>query len=323
MKRSTRKLKDARRAAESAELLEDSILDERSLQWRVAAGGYDWEDAGHPILDDPKLQSGDQTGSTPRLYNPLQTGGLYLRFANLESSRDDFQSFANQFGLLKVGLTEEGAKPPAGVDGESFGQWVAAHDTMRRAVRVRRWIDEGVVSECLVPGERGPLGRYNSDPGVTPWHLYDRNDSGKWLMSYFSKEVEPIRVAMQLVQRWINSGLDGDASMRVLRHRDRGGYVLRVRPRTLVGCMWWQFARAFTGAVTIVECRVCRTPLELGPDAFMSTRVFCSPACKQKDHRQRVKRAKELRAQGMSVARIAKKLDTEPEVITHWLVKPK
>ena len=109
------------------------------------------------------------------------------------------------------------------------------------------------------------------------------------MISYFSKEVEPNRVAMLLVQRWINNGLDGDATMRVLRHPVRDDYVLRVRPRTLLGCMWWQFAGAFTREMRIAECRVCRTPLELGPEAFMSTREFCSQACKQKDHRARVK----------------------------------
>jgi hypothetical protein len=55
----------------------------------------------------------------------------------------------------------------------------------------------------------------------------------------------------------------------------------------------------------------------------MVTREFCSPACKQKDHRTRVKKAKELSAKKLSVAKIAKQLDTEPEVIERWLTKKK
>lgn len=36
-----------------------------------------------------------------------------------------------------------------------------------------------------------------------------------------------------------------------------------------------------------------------------------------------VKRAKDLSAQGMTIAKIAKQLDTQPRVITRWLTKPK
>ena len=35
------------------------------------------------------------------------------------------------------------------------------------------------------------------------------------------------------------------------------------------------------------------------------------------------KQAKELRAKKISIAKIAKQLDTEPKVITHWLTKLK
>ena len=87
--------------------------------------------------------------------------------------------------------------------------------------------------------------------------------------------------------------------------------------------MWWQLARLFLGQVEYGACRVCGKPIERGKGAFMATREFCSPACKQKDHRSRVKLAKELKGSGMTIARIAKKLKTEPDVITNWLNKKK
>ncbi len=162
-----------------------------------------------------------------------------------------------------------------------LSQWVAAHNDVRRAVQVWRWINQGVVSECLEASERGPLGIYHGPPGVIPWHMYERDPPRRWIITLFTKEADPEKVAMRLVQKWINNGLDGDACMSVLRHPVRNVYVLRVRPRTLLGCMWWQFARAFAGDVQYAACRVCGKPLERGTEAFMLTRVFCTPACKQ------------------------------------------
>ena len=52
-------------------------------------------------------------------------------------------------------------------------------------------------------------------------------------------------------------------------------------------------------------------------------REFCSNACKLRDHRAKVKRAKELSARGKTVAQIAKELKTTTESVRRWLTKTK
>lgn len=316
MGKGARKLKAAYRQVRSVELVEDSLLDEMSFEWRVSTGGYRWKEAE---AEDPQLTS---LSAEPRVYNPLQVGGLFLRFARLAPTTDDYREFANKYGLLNTGMVKRGTQPTTDGDRETWNVWRSAHDAMRRAVGLRKWVLDGVVAQHLSTGG-GPWGEVRTSPGAIPWHLADPLEPSRWHMTFTSKETSPEKAAMQVVQKWINTGFEEGARLRLLWHPGRDKYVLRVQPLTLSGCMWWQLARALTGEANYVECRTCGTPLEKGKDAFRVTREFCSPACKQKDHRKRVARAKELNGEGMSLAKIAKQLETKPDVITKWLTKTK
>jgi len=70
-------------------------------------------------------------------------------------------------------------------------------------------------------------------------------------------------------------------------------------------------------------CAVCQRPIKIGPGNFTKARELCSPACKQRGHRNKVKRAKELHEQNWTAKKIAKELGTEPGAVTNWLNKKK
>lgn len=322
MGKAARKKKAAERAAKSAELAEDSLLDEWTPRWVVALGGHRWVDSegGRQLKIDLTSSAFTPPGAKARPYNPVQVPGLFLDFARLDPTEDRFRAFADERGLLGAegGRFGEGKSPIF----EWWEDWLRAHQQV--SVHVRLWEairkaeggDRTALSNCC--SCRGPTA-----DGFTAWRLHPPGEPKECIAGRLLTETEPVAAAKRFVQEAINDGLRDGAGVRILWHPDRERYVLRVLPRTLLGCIWWQFARAFTGEVVFAECRVCRRPLERGPGAFMSTREFCSPACKQKDHRQRVRRANELKAGEMSVKQIAKELGTEPAVINRWLTKRK
>jgi hypothetical protein len=296
---------------------DDSVFDDRGMVWQVAVGEHRWANAaGHRVLtDDPATEA--------RSYYPAKEPGLFIRFAELERGEAGFAAFANEFGRLGVERVELGAGVTQllGATGEPWSAWDRAHTRMKRAVRLWRALEDGEVSAELLR----PAGKPRDLRGTAPtkWLLFDPGHD-RPVVTESLAERNPIRAAGRFVQRWVNDGLKDGAVVRVLWHPDHEQYVFRVRPSTLLGAMWWQLGRALAGEVRLRECRVCRKPIGHGPETpFIASREFCSQACKQKDHRARVRRAKDLKAEGRTVRQIAARLGTTPDVITNWLTKSK
>jgi hypothetical protein len=110
------------------------------------------------------------------------------------------------------------------------------------------------------------------------------------------------------------------------RSRRPESYVIRLAPRSLLGAIWWQFARVVTGESRYQPCRVCNRLIEIstgGKPRFRADREFCSGTCKVRDHRRKVRDAKKMKAKGRTVRQIAKHFETSMAVITNWLTKKK
>lgn len=307
-----KKKKAAARKALSISLVEDSLIDEQSAQWQVVESGYWWVDA-----PEGRRLVADSTKGPIKVYNPLEVSGLFRELANVPNTEEGRQDFADRYGLLCEATPDFG---------EVSLTWWQSIESMSLAVTLWDLIETGKLSEYLRKERTDrPLqqtrSKGESDGGY--WHLYRPSKPDSYWTSIRSSKTDPVAAARGGVKYLINEGLEGQMGLRIVWHARRSKYLPRITPHTLLGCMWWQFARLFLGEVEYVHCRVCTKLIERGKEAFMSTRVFCSSACKQKDHRQRVKAAKDLRAEGMSVARIAKKLDTGAKEITNWLTKKK
>lgn len=296
---------------------EEGPFDELAATWDVGVQGHDWIDMnGERVLTDHVT-----IGSEVRRYHPLSVGGLFLRFARIPATEDAFSKFADEFGMLGV--------PDREIDflhkpGESWSAWETCHKRIVRAVHLWSGIQSGGVGDSI------------RSPGGAKW-IWHRPGKPREMIA--SKEMDdvsaPIDAAKRFLQDSINANLElqqtetggrvrsRGVQVRVLWHTEKREYVIRVVPRSLLACMWWQFARAFTGEARLGACKVCSKPFEFGPDGFYSNREFCSPACKQKDHRRKVNEARSLRETGLSPSVIAKQMKTTTDTVKNWLTKKK
>jgi hypothetical protein len=134
-----------------------------------------------------------------------------------------------------------------------------------------------------------------------------------------------------LVQQVVNNHLSGgpyertrwhgEAAAQLCFDRESGTHRLQFMPKTLLGAMWLQFARAIDGDRKYRACKECGTWFEVSTadTGFRVNRLFCSDACKSKDYRDRKARVGTLKAEGRSIKEIAKELDTDVETIARWV----
>jgi hypothetical protein len=105
--------------------------------------------------------------------------------------------------------------------------------------------------------------------------------------------------------------------------RDKTGktFTVHVVPKTLIGCLWLQFAKALEGRF-YRQCDNDHLWFEVGGSrTSRSDRRFCNPTCKAAFHRKERERALDLRSSGKSAVQIAKLLNKDIELIKGWLAK--
>lgn len=298
------KRKRVEREAEDVKRLAESIIDDRQLAFPVFAP-HKWisiSGEGRRLVADRDPGEG---GS--RRYLAEEAPGVLLEFTRLVPSEGEFLRFADQYGFLRHSR-------PWRVS-ESWGDWWDAHTRLSAMVKLLERVRSGADCGCL---QSTPV-----DGGRTIWTLHrtGRPDSplDESLLPDSDAEHAAHRVLIDITSRYLTHAV----GVHVLWHGERKSAVLKILPNSLLGLMWWQLARAVVGEVNFRPCKVCGRLIEIGSGAFTKARELCSPACKQQDHRNKVKRAKELKGEGKSVKQIAKELDTEPEVVTNWLTKKK
>lgn len=267
-----------------------------------------------------------------RAYFPLrERRGLFQEFAALEPTQEGIVQFANQWGFLQEGAVygiRLAVEYDGQVSGESFEIWQHAILAMRCAVHVWRLVEKRDATSL------SRLIQSHTDPerGVVGW-LFKEHDLPNLGNSFLDGDaVPPMRTSPDVVEvgrcfvaAWINLSLGqaGGCNLFQIWSPVRRKYGIRIVPVTLLAAMWWQFAREFAGEARYDPCKVCGRQMEIGSGAFREDREFCTPACRQKDHRARVKRARELQSKGVSLQKIAKQLETSSEVIQNWLAKKK
>jgi hypothetical protein len=301
-----------------------------SFVWTVPVNGYQWVQS--KVLEengasDGKthwvLTSGIGIGQTYMMkqYAPLtEFPALFRTFADLAAAadREAILRFANTYGSLGVSLpldlsAEHKSGPMPFIWGETHKRWAAAIRAMRRAVTLWDW---------RVAADREKLSRHFrwQDAGFTNdghgkaagWRFSTEAESGvDWgpaiwglgaggLVAFVQQDhglVKPDDVLMPaylLVQRWVNSALEGHVTPNLLYDPKPGKPVLQIVPENLLSAMWLQFARAIEGDKEYRACKECGKWIELSHrqvDGRTKRREFCSDACKSKDYRKRKERA--------------------------------
>ncbi len=333
----------------------NSLFGDDWFQWVVAEGGYTWRDATVVNLPWAKqagvqpggvhriLTDGQSMAEPPRLrdYRPFDHADLYITFADTDPTEDGVARFANRWGLLGAYIVDIDLRPPrralgrrlpeqadAG-QGEVLAVWRREIEYMREALRVWR----------APPGQkrkpRGGLLHYKAAATRIEgrcWEFVGPTPDGNSAELIFDSQGGRNQASEMtwvpsraLTRRWINCRLADWATARLVWDPESGQHLIRVHPVNLLGALWLQFARAIAGGVEYRPCKVCQKWLTISAEVggFRVDREFCGPACRQKDHRRKVREAREMKAAGLTVKQIAKRLDTGVEHIRNWLTKEK
>jgi hypothetical protein len=91
------------------------------------------------------------------------------------------------------------------------------------------------------------------------------------------------------------------------------------RVDSLWGAVCLQFVNAIAGNKEYGRCRACGRWYELSPELNRTNRMTCSDPCRQKAHRERHRRARELHAEGKSASEIAREVGSSVEAVRRWV----
>jgi hypothetical protein len=280
------------------------------FRWVRPEGGFEWvNDVVMAPDNQPGIDQIDRTETrflAPKAmpkpkhwqYNPLaEYPTLYRDFASLDPSEEAYAAFATAYGALGVGFFTEGARILT--EGrEPFCRWRAAHASMRRVADVLTAIqssDAKVLSEWFTLHEGSASFRREDDltwlqTGVVAMAGQLRDYLWIWANEAESDAEALIRIAKGWAQQQINEAVERDghqSTARVLFDVDRKEMSLHLVPRTLLGAMWLQCARALTLNPIFRSCQHCGRWFELSPEKRRKQSLYCSSRCKVAAYRKR------------------------------------
>jgi len=294
------------------------------FEWAVASN-YEWRETPH----GPALVVADGAAST-RAYRPLakKSAGLFTEFAALDPSPEAILRFARRYGSLGDPITRLWTPGEGGIQGMRVAALVpraATHlEDVAACARLLAGEPDNVVGELL---DNAPTSPHATITGSASWKAQIRAMASflEWLREGAPLAPPPLppraldEAFGLLHQASVNAILAEVMSLRLTLVNPRTrAYQLRLRPTSLVGALWLQAALAATERMTFREC-LCGHLIAIArtsgsrPDA-----KFCSDKCKSQDYRNRIARARVLRAQGWAVGRIAKELGTSASSVRTW-----
>lgn len=278
---------------------------------------------------------------------PLKRPLLFRDLAACPTTPAGIRSFADTHGFLGVWVhladrPDGGFDNPLGDMGERESEWVYHIARLRAAVGIIDALTDGRTADLsrwvMTDGEawndklRGQPGQPNHT--AHSWFIAGRDDRGYWtefigLRDRIPAEapgIDRVSAARRLAEVLTNSYLEQHCFPYLQPRPQRSDISsLKMQPKNLLGACWWQVARLLTGDTSYRPCKVCGRQIELSRDGegFRADREFCTAACKARDYRGKVRRAKELRAAGKTVRQIARELGTKVEKAEGWLTKKK
>ena len=268
-------------------------LDIDYFRWWVPVNGFDWHKlyrvepgGGRPARElDTVLVM--RPGKWAKCYQPLEEQpSLFLEFASLDidarqrkSSTKELKGAIERFAALygDLGGMEEffrskSIKPTARratpnlpdiktYFGDSWWTWVSSIQLMRHAVSV--WELTGASRSDRKPDLTGLRERivWEQDGSRTQVRVRHPEDRGWTLIAAYPRDSELLKdwrvgqllePARAFVANRINKEIRGRTSPQ-FAYRD-GKWQPATVPHNLLGCLWYQFFRAFTGEERIRRC---------------------------------------------------------------------
>ena len=153
-------------------------------------------------------------------------------------------------------------------------------------------------------------GAITVDPG--PW---ETRQKGSWTgMETLAK------VADTFICQEVTKGTAGNGGFELHLVPDPAGGRARFRavPPNLLSAMFFQLGQVVEGNKKVRACKECGTWFELVPKN-KGRKEFCSDACKMKEYRDRMSKARELFNENKTPEQIAEAVGTSLETVRGWL----
>jgi hypothetical protein len=200
-----------------------------------------------------------------RLYTPLEDRReLFTSFAEIKTA-DDVLDFAKRYGRLGVPSYEFVKRAPMKrgehislESAERIADWFTEARAMFVALDLWEGINKGKDLETLIHWEKDGV-VYRNDQGPRGWKLWALIAHATLQHASFYHRWErgelegPARLHLAVV---INSGLRNNVAPQ-LAFDDSHQFNEYTRPLNLLGAMWYQMCRAFTGEQPIGRCAEC------------------------------------------------------------------
>jgi len=90
-------------------------------------------------------------------------------------------------------------------------------------------------------------------------------------------------------------------------------------PASLLDAMWFQLFQAIRNGSSFRKCKECNRWFKLARRKTRLPRLFCTPACRTRYHRERQDQAIQLHAEGRPIKQIARELGSDVAVVKKWI----
>lgn len=273
------------------------IVDAREV---AEEGEFKYGEGPHRVITDGLSISVSQ--ALANVVEPLELdSAIHRNFAAL-TDEEAFVEFASRFGLLggvEIPIEIADWSPARMITGEPVEIWLKEVKSLRTAISLWDWMKEGAAEQ---------LARY--------FDIEKPQLSAK--AQAFLVTGDPVSATALVVKKMVQNNLAGG----VLGNLDGDDAALAPRielaPINLRTGLWFMFAAEINDQRQYKSCAQCGKWMEVRTGSRRTSRLYCSNACRTKTHHERQVMARQMFDQGVSVADIAQKMESDVSTIEKW-----
>ncbi len=244
-------------------------------------------------------------------YRPLEDApALFAALAECDDD-DALARFATKFGTLGLSRDPDFGQEPEGklpggmkVRGESLRHWRDVHRDLQRAVHL--WaaiVAEDVQRVEQICRDFPPIPGHSASLGPQGGLVYYQNDDDEYhALAQGWPDTHALHYGRLALAQRINNILTRPGGVGSIVALADERFSIRLWPRSLLGCAWYQFAAVVEGSAELRRCVACEAPfLVTHRSDRRGHRRYCTDACKQRSYRDR--RARPRKATKMTRTR--------------------
>ncbi|MCH8046988.1 MAG: hypothetical protein IID44_25075 [Planctomycetes bacterium] len=270
---------------------------------------------------------------------------VFDRLASIDAEKDAIRDFANQYGAFGIG--DFGARNEArGLRTPDAPHWVLRSTRMKTRIwpqmfrdskgsvvygdPLSAWLEDLKAIKVCVRIFRALL----TDDYSSLDSMFDFIEDESIIIarargfnhpSYFHKVTDLQRrklgmtAAGHLVCALVHQRIRTSCETSLQFHPIDKVFTFAYHPITFRDAIWFELSAAAHELGEFRECEACGHLFNTGDDGSSKSRLYCSAGCRMKALRDRQKRARQYRADGMHLSGIASKLGTKMKTVKGWV----